>query len=175
MIKESNAGDQLHLGRQFLSAAYVMLNEDTSSFTLWKVNPTAHQYLVAVDKNNTPLLSNCSANMPSGPNGESGSKISPGAIAGIAVAVISALIIIALVAFFTSRRNDKVRAWLNQPVVDQADPKTGPVDVPLQNLSSSELDVPYSAPPPEEMGTENEIRDLVELPGSSSLSDLKLK
>jgi hypothetical protein len=172
-IKEINANDQLHLGRQFLSAAYVMLNEDSSSFTLWKANPTLKEYLMAVDKRNDPIHSNCSVHVTS----SSESKLSKGAIAGIAVAALAAVLIIALVAYRTSKKNEKERAWLNQPARDdqaQAHAKTGPAEIPLQNLSTSELDV-YSPRTPNELSAENELQELVELPARTSESEVRVK
>jgi hypothetical protein len=146
-----------------------MLNEDSSSFTLWKANPTAQEYLMAVDKNNNPIHSNCTIKVISSNNE---SKLSKGAIAGIAVSAAAALLIIALLAYRTSKKNEKVRGWLNQPTDYDAHAKTGPPDppdVPLQNLSSSELDV-YSPRPPTELNAENEMRELIELPARMSES-----
>ena len=172
-IKEINANDQLHLGRQFLSAAYVMLNEDSSSFTLWKANPTLKEYLMAVDKRNDPIHSNCSVHVTS----SSESKLSKGAIAGIAVAALAAVLIIALAAYRTSKKNENERAGSNQPAPDdqaQTHAKTGPAEIPLQNLSTSELDV-YSPRTPNELSAENELQELVELPARTSESEVRVK
>ena len=182
-IKEINANDQLHLGRQFLSAAYVMINEDASSFTLWKANPTLKNYLMGVDKRNDPILSNCSVHVA--PSSES--KLSNGAIAGIAIAAVAAVLIIALVAYRSSKKSEKERAWMDEVPQDgqtQAHAKTGPVaDIPLQNMSTSELDVPTPQTPftpftphvPLELSAENELQELVELPARNSESEVRVK
>lgn len=175
-IKEINANDQLHLGRQFLSGAYVLLNEDSSSFTLWKANPTFKESLMAVDQQNNPITTKCEVRVTM--SGES--KLSKGAIAGIAVGTIAAVIIIALVAYRASKKNDrkKQRTWSTHPLTDgaaaQAQAKTGPEDIPLQNLSTSELDV-YSPRTPNELSAEPEFQELVELPARNSTSEGRLK
>jgi hypothetical protein len=165
-IKEINANDQLHLGRQFLSAAYVLLNEDSSTFTLWKANPTNHEDFMAVDRNNTPNIAGCSTRVTV----TNGSKLSTGSIVGIVVSVLAALLIIALLAYRGSKKNEKVRTLLKQPADYQEQAKTGPVEVPLQNLSSSELDA-FSAHPTTELSAEYELHELVELPARTSESD----
>jgi hypothetical protein len=171
-IKEINANDQLHLGRQFLSAAYVMINEDSSSFTLWKANPTLKSYVMGVDKRNDPILSNCTIHVTM----TSESKLSKGAIAGIAVAAVAAVLIIALVAYRSSKKGEKDRAWMNEPPDGQAQAhaKTGPADIPLQNLSASELDV-FSPQTPGELSAENERQELAELPARNSESEVRVK
>jgi hypothetical protein len=67
--------------------------------------------LVAVDRHNTPLLSNCSVNNPEGTIGESrGLKLGPGAIEGIAVVATLAVVAIAVGAFFALINNEKMLA-----------------------------------------------------------------
>jgi hypothetical protein len=90
-----NANDLPIIGRQFFSAAYVMLNQDSNSFTLWEANPTTNTDLVAVDENNAPVAQWCSDNTtqtptnmttsPPPPPRQSGRRLSGGAIAGIVV------------------------------------------------------------------------------------------
>ncbi|KAK8139053.1 hypothetical protein PG984_002433 [Apiospora sp. TS-2023a] len=60
-IQDINANDLPQLGRQFLSAAYLMVNMEADQFTLWAANPTSDQDLVAVDKANQEVTEYCSA------------------------------------------------------------------------------------------------------------------
>ncbi|KAK4990703.1 hypothetical protein LTR66_006744 [Elasticomyces elasticus] len=53
------ANDLPVLGRQFLTSAYLMVNQDASMFTLWKANPTVNEVLVAVDVGNNPVSTLC--------------------------------------------------------------------------------------------------------------------
>lgn len=54
-IQNVNANDMVQLGRQFLSAAVLMVNIDSGEFTLWQANPTADSALIAVDARGTEL------------------------------------------------------------------------------------------------------------------------
>ncbi|KAK4897666.1 hypothetical protein LTR28_001701, partial [Elasticomyces elasticus] len=53
------ANDLPVLGRQFLTSAYLMVNQDANTFTLWKANPTVNKVLVAVDVGNNPVSTLC--------------------------------------------------------------------------------------------------------------------
>ncbi|KAF7897927.1 uncharacterized protein EAF01_008893 [Botrytis porri] len=68
-IQAGNANDLPQLGRQFLTAAYLMLNQDAKTFTLWEANPTENEDLVAVDGRNNPMDDFCTS--PSTPNNNS--------------------------------------------------------------------------------------------------------
>ncbi|TGO74448.1 hypothetical protein BELL_0282g00100 [Botrytis elliptica] len=68
-IQSINANDLPQLGRQFLSAAYLMLNQDANTFTLWQANPTQKEDLVAVDRSNNLIDDFCTS--PSTPNNNS--------------------------------------------------------------------------------------------------------
>ena len=48
-IQQVNANDLSQIGRQFLSAAYLMVNEETNQFTLWAADPTSDVDFVAFD------------------------------------------------------------------------------------------------------------------------------
>lgn len=58
-IQQVNADDLSQIGRQFLSAAYLMVNEETNQFTLWAANPTNDVDLVAFDSNGKEADSIC--------------------------------------------------------------------------------------------------------------------
>ncbi|KAF4628276.1 hypothetical protein G7Y89_g9875 [Cudoniella acicularis] len=114
-IQQVNADDLPQLGRQFLSSAYVMVNQDSNQFTLWAANPTSKQDIVAVDTANSVVDEFCTADSVSGPSPVSGnstassapqststtdvastsSKPSSAAIGGIAVGVIAVVAAIA--------------------------------------------------------------------------------
>ncbi|KAK4230315.1 aspartic peptidase domain-containing protein [Podospora fimiseda] len=49
-IQDINGNDLVQLGRQFLSSAYLTVNEDTGSFSLWAANPTGREELVGFGK-----------------------------------------------------------------------------------------------------------------------------
>ncbi|KAM3153409.1 hypothetical protein ABEW05_006162 [Botrytis cinerea] len=68
-IQSINANDLPQLGRQFLAAAYLMLNQDANTFTLWQANPTQKEDLVAVDRSNNLIDDFCTS--PSTPNNNS--------------------------------------------------------------------------------------------------------
>lgn len=70
-IQQVNADNLPQLGRQFLSTAYLMLNEDAGQFTLWSANPTPQEDLVAVDVSNRAVDTFCATR-----NATSGSDIS---------------------------------------------------------------------------------------------------
>ncbi|KAF4974460.1 hypothetical protein FZEAL_8631 [Fusarium zealandicum] len=105
-----------YLGRYFLTAAYVVLNEDANEFTLYQANPSSEEDLVALDEDNKSIDaaasctvaptataepgvgetggSSSSGDGSSGSGSEDGSAgneedsgLSTGAIAGIAVGV----------------------------------------------------------------------------------------
>ncbi|KIH93206.1 aspartic-type endopeptidase [Sporothrix brasiliensis 5110] len=75
-IQDVNADDMTQLGRPFLSAAYVMLNQDAGTFTLWQANPTTQRRLVAVDETNADVAAVC-ATTSSGGNNDSVNATAP--------------------------------------------------------------------------------------------------
>ncbi|KAL9090991.1 MAG: hypothetical protein Q9159_001617 [Coniocarpon cinnabarinum] len=88
---EQNAYDQSILGRAFLSAAYLMVNQDAGTWTLWKANPTDEEDLV-------PVCNSTSTPAPAPPKPSSKlHKISRGAIAGAVMGsmVMAAFVIVA--------------------------------------------------------------------------------
>lgn len=130
-LQSTNEGDMVNLGRQFLSGAYVMLNQDTDTFTLWQANPTTTEALVAVDSKGKVHSSACTATSESTATTTAAHKLSTatavseassvassstrlpsGAIAGIAVGGAAALALIAAAAFFCLRRRRRVNRTL---------------------------------------------------------------
>ncbi|KAL1901042.1 hypothetical protein Sste5346_002108 [Sporothrix stenoceras] len=138
-IQNVNANDMTQLGRQFLSAAYVMLNQDANSFTLWQANPTTKRQLVAVDESNKDVSSVCTGNsdnnvnstipinststdMPtSGTPSANSHKLSTGAIVGAAAGgavVVAAVVGVAV--FYCLRRRRQRRTTETAVVVAKA-------------------------------------------------------
>lgn len=133
------------LGKQFLAAAYLMVNEDTQNFTIWAAKPNDQQDLVAVGEDGTEATEFCDSNegttdqneppADSGGNGtlsepentggtnqsgnssttESDGDLSKGAIAGIAVGVVAVVAIIAIVGFILYRRRRNKAAKAKGP------------------------------------------------------------
>lgn len=110
--QDINKDDISQLGRQFLSAAYLMVNLDANEFTLWEANPTDTRQLVAVDESNADVTTVCAENStppvtrPDG-GGSSlpGSSLSSGGIAGIAVAAVAFTVIVCAILFVWRRRH----------------------------------------------------------------------
>ncbi|GAM86264.1 hypothetical protein ANO11243_042760 [Dothideomycetidae sp. 11243] len=121
-----NNNDLAILGRTFLSAAYLLVNQDARSFTLWKSNPTTDSDLVSVDGQGNVLPQTCVpppsnittnttspsetpsiSSTSSTPATSTSNKISTGAIAGIAVGAAGAGILSCITAFCVSRQRRK--------------------------------------------------------------------
>lgn len=126
-------GDQpATLGRYFLTAAYLMVNHDANSFTLWQANPTSSSDLVPVY--DEEAADKCKGDVP-GPVQPSASPtasatpknntqneeddksdetsdegISPAIIGGAVGGGVGALAVVGLAAFFIIRRKRKQQA-----------------------------------------------------------------
>ncbi|KAK7908463.1 hypothetical protein PG985_015766 [Apiospora marii] len=124
-IQDVNANDLPQLGRQFLSAAYLMVNMEADQFTLWSANPTSDQDLVAVDKANQEVTEYCSAEQSGTSNGgdatgsdpsstdstgsstSSSSSSQTGLIAGATVGAVAGVLLIGGAAFCIYRRRKR--------------------------------------------------------------------
>lgn len=102
VLQDTTSDDMSRLGRQFLSGADVMLNQDTHKYTLWSANPTSAVDLVGIDSKGNEVTSFCSAadssagtsdgaapkdntSSSSGASDTSTSSLSGGTIAGVAL------------------------------------------------------------------------------------------
>lgn len=113
-IQQVNADDLSQLGRQFLSAAYLMVNEETNQFTLWAANPTDDVDLVAFAANGEEADSICppsSMNSSAGPDttptslvGRPSSDMSSGDVAGVAVGSVAGVAIAVGLGLYRWRR-----------------------------------------------------------------------
>ncbi|KAI0095828.1 acid protease [Hypoxylon sp. NC0597] len=111
-IQNINANDMPQLGRQFLSSAYLMVNQDAGQFSLWAANPAASQDLVAVDANNADITAPCGPSAPTIIDSSSSTPspehaLSPGTIAGAVVGSIGGFVILGFLAFwFIKKRRE---------------------------------------------------------------------
>jgi hypothetical protein len=60
-LQSLNANDMVQLGRQFLSGAYLMVNQDAGTFTLWQATDSSDEDLVAVDEHGAILVPTCAS------------------------------------------------------------------------------------------------------------------
>ena len=58
-LQDVNADDLSQLGRQFLSSAYLMVNQDSRKFTLWLVNLTRNEDLVGTNQEGQDVVEWC--------------------------------------------------------------------------------------------------------------------
>lgn len=75
-MQNVNALDMAALGTTFLSAAYLMVNQDAGQFSLWAANPTTESDLVAVDPNGQEVKASCTARPSSSASKPSSSSVS---------------------------------------------------------------------------------------------------
>jgi hypothetical protein len=102
-IQSINQKDMPKLGRLFLSSAYLMVNHDARSFTLWQAATDADSSnLQAVGEDGKFVGGLCPGDDPANnatattsaipsPTGSSGTSLSGGAIAGIVIAALVAV------------------------------------------------------------------------------------
>ncbi|RAO64782.1 uncharacterized protein BHQ10_000794 [Talaromyces amestolkiae] len=127
-IQSINADDLPQLGRQFLTSAYLMLNQDANTYTLWEANPVTNEDLVAVDQGGTPVSIFCTATSTSTTsqlpqtattnaapyNKNSGDKedLSSGAIAGVVVGCVAGMTLVVTMVFciIAKRRRERTKA-----------------------------------------------------------------
>ncbi|KAK2000739.1 hypothetical protein LX36DRAFT_571600 [Colletotrichum falcatum] len=152
-MQDVNRNDMAQLGWQFLSAAYLQVNYETSEFSLWVANPTRDVDIVTLDSSDNDVTDFCTSRSDNGngtisgggSSGGDGSStgstspgLSPGAISGISVggAATVALIIGAAVLFYKRRKSSgpplpspgigQNTSWPPQPSGQDLPPKTPP-------------------------------------------------
>ncbi|KAK3360426.1 aspartic peptidase domain-containing protein [Lasiosphaeria hispida] len=98
-----NLNDLPILGRLFLTAAYLSVNEKKNEFSLWAANPTEKQDLVAFDSEGeeTENFSGCGTTTS---HDTSNGGVSTGAIAGIIIGVIIVLAAAVSIGFWLKKR-----------------------------------------------------------------------
>jgi hypothetical protein len=104
------------LGRYFFTAAYLMVDHDAHTFTMWQANPTSRSNLVPVVGSEYTDNSGCGGAGGSntgeggstpGPNAATSSGVNAGAIAGGVVGGVAGLAAIVVLLFFLLRRIKK--------------------------------------------------------------------
>lgn len=130
-IQDINGNDLSQLGRQFLSAAYLMVNEETGQFSLWAANPTLDEDLAAFDADGkeadsicpTTSSTNTTAPQPDaltatasnkGPAKAASGGLSTGAIAGIVIAAVAVIALASGLGVWLSRKKRARKAASQQ-------------------------------------------------------------
>ncbi|GAP84760.1 putative peptidase aspartic [Rosellinia necatrix] len=99
------------LGRYFLTGAYLMVNHDAGTFTMWAANPVREHTLVSVGS--TDAGTNCDnstqpGSSSDGSNTSASATLSAGRIAGVVIGAVAAFVIIgAGMYFFYARRRER--------------------------------------------------------------------
>ncbi len=140
-LQDVNENDLPRLGRYFLTAAYLMVNYDTETFTLWEANPTTETELVAVGGD---ASASCTSNLSANASDASGSQSaipradgswSAGQIAGAVIGILAGLTAVSLLAWWFFRRRKSTAAV----EVSQATSQMAQVDALSKPQESQEL------------------------------------
>lgn len=164
-LQDTNADDIIRIGRNFFSAAYIMVNYDAGEFTIWAANPTASEDLVAVDSTGAEVDSFCSTSNktatvtaggsnPSKTDGSSSSttsasssansSLSVPAITGGVIGGVAGIVALGLAAWLLFRRRRKANKDPRQFELDINHPQNPGPEVALHRFSKFE--VPGSQP-----------------------------
>jgi hypothetical protein len=124
-LQDTNTDNMPIVGRQFFSSAYLLVNQDDLSYTLWEANPTTDTDIIPI--NSQPLCGNGTTNnstattpsstsvsstahpstsSTSSPLASPKHELSTGVIVGIIVGACAALAISGLALFLWLRRKD---------------------------------------------------------------------
>ena len=104
-LQAQNSFDVPKLGRPFLSAAYLMVNHDEGTFTLWSASMSSEEDLVSVGKCDTDSND---AGVTETKNSGGQGQVGRGTIAGAAVgAVVGVAIVIGLVGWMLWRKKHR--------------------------------------------------------------------
>jgi hypothetical protein len=152
-LQSLNANDMVQLGRQFLSGAYLMVNEDAGTFTLWQAIDSSDENLVAVDENGEVFSPTCAsttsndttATSPGSTGSASSSSLaSPqssmtpiSSIVGPVVGGVAGIILLVALGLFLwmrRRKNKAVGTTSNDTHVHHADEKA----IPLYSYAAAE-------------------------------------
>jgi hypothetical protein len=152
-LQSLNANDMVQLGRQFLSGAYLMVNEDAGTFTLWQAIDSSDENLIAVDENGEVFSPTCAstksndttATTPGSTGSASSSSLasSPPSMTPIStivgpvvggVAGIVLLVGLGVLLWMRRRKNKVVGATSNSNQIQNADEKA----IPLYDYAAAE-------------------------------------
>lgn len=97
------------LGRYFLTAAYLMVNQDAGTFSIWQANPSKSTDIVAMTNKSSATRCDNSASPARSlsPEESKMSRMSDGALAGVIVGVIVFVIMLGLGVFFSLQRRKR--------------------------------------------------------------------
>ncbi|KAF2494051.1 acid protease [Lophium mytilinum] len=128
-LQDVNKNDMPRIGKYFFTAAYLHVNNDANTFTIWEANPTTDTDVVAVLDDDlakecnvvqpkaTPIESSgsvpssTSSSSPTGsPPASKSNKLAAGAIAGIAVGSVAVVGLIAVLLWRGHSRRKQERA-----------------------------------------------------------------
>ncbi|XTI92633.1 acid protease [Cenococcum geophilum] len=140
--QDADSKDLPLLGRQFLTSAYVMLDQDANTFTIWQANPTTNIDLVPIVSDS--ILSACNSSIPASTSSTSSpapinhSELKAGAIAGIAIGAVFAVGALGFAIFYWRRRRVKYSGANNFPPQPDYSSKP-PHTFPLGEISGSQV------------------------------------
>ncbi|KAF7512853.1 hypothetical protein GJ744_011956 [Endocarpon pusillum] len=140
-LENENAKDMPLLGHPFLAAAYMMVNNEEDTFTLWQSNPTSETRLVPAEQ----LCSNQTAPIS---NSKSTSILSPGAIAGISIGSLAVAALAGVIGWYLLRRA-RCRAHIEQGQVSTMYTKAEMPDSPILPVMHELSDPNTRAPRPD--------------------------
>jgi hypothetical protein len=111
-----NANDQPKLGHTFLTSAYLMVNQESNTYTLWEANPTTDQQLVSLGSTTSCNASATNAAEPASSSSGSSTPVpkpphhtNVGAIAGGTVVGVAAIVlVVAALLYFRKKRKANV-------------------------------------------------------------------
>ncbi|KAA8626207.1 aspartic-type endopeptidase [Pyrenophora tritici-repentis] len=158
-LQSENDNDLPVLGRLFMSSAYVMVNQEAGRFSVWQANTGSKtSEIVAVDKQNNFVSEFC-ADSPDGssktvplptssstsPPQTQESKLSGGAIGGIAAGAVGGIAILAIIGFLLHRRRrsgDSATRIAGEQDMETVDVKlptysmapAGPLELPVERV-----------------------------------------
>jgi hypothetical protein len=113
-LQSINADDMPILGMTFPTSAYLSVNHDRGTFSLWQANPTTDEKLIGIGQNNNGCLGAATNATPATPSPSpshkpSPSPISAGAIAGIVVAAVASIAVVVGYLYMRKTKRNRVR------------------------------------------------------------------
>jgi hypothetical protein len=156
-LQDVNKNDIPLLGMTLLTSAYLNVNYDTGSFSLWQATPTTDQKLVGVGKSSSGcrIVSNGTSStsessspsntaQPTRDSQQDSKKASTAALAGIAVGAVAGLAILVAAAFWlVHRRRHQAASQNAQP----GDPTFSKPELSSEEVSAYQYPMSYKIPP----------------------------
>ena len=144
-LQEDNDNDLPKIGRPFLSGAYILVDLDQNTFTLWAANPSGTEELVSMG-------ATCSSSVTSQPPSSQpvdSSRLGGGGIGGIVVGVVAILaIMIALTWVIKQRKKKNAHAQATHTLVsdqsERSDKKIGEFSDEPQEADSRPTEIKQS-------------------------------